>query len=291
MPVMRRVARVLVCVFVSLVVLGATGATSFAATVGSAGVVQWRFQVGGQYVLHPPAVGSEGGVVVASSTGDVYSLTAAGALRWVVPFGGSGGPSIGADGTVYVASMSTVTAIASDGSIRWSYTEPSSGQGVIAGPTVGPDGNIYVISDFGGLGAFALSPAGGLLWSNSGNPTFLEYGQLGAEIVFGSGRLYAAFDEVGAAAATIFGLSLGGVQQWAKPLAGSDDPFMQQQRQPATGSDGSLYLTGMGGANGWSLYRVDPGSGALLWNYSLGRRTACRLPAWDPMGRSISRGA
>ena len=66
---------------------------------------------------------------------------------------------------------------------------------MIAGPTVGPDGNIYVISDYGGLGAFALSPAGQLLWSNPGNPTFSEYGQLGAEIVFGSGRLYAAFDE------------------------------------------------------------------------------------------------
>ena len=38
--------------------------------------------------------------------------------------------------------------------------------------------------------------------------------------------------------------------------------------QPATGRDGSLYLTGMGGANGWSLYRVDPASGGLLWNYS-----------------------
>ena len=158
--------------------------------------MKWRFQVSGQYVLHPPAVGPDGGVVVASSTGDVYSLTAAGALRWVVQsVGDGGGPSIGADGTVYVASMSTITAIAADGSIKWSYTEPSSGQGVIAGPTVGPDGNIYVISDYGGLGAFALSPAGQLLWSNPGNPTFSEYGQLGAEIVFGSGRLFAAFDE------------------------------------------------------------------------------------------------
>ena len=118
---------------------------------------------------------------------------------------------------------------------------------MIAGPTVGPDGNIYVISDYGGLGAFALSPAGQLLWSNPGNPTFAEYGQLGAEIVFGSGRLYAAFDEYGVASSTIFGLSLGGAQQFARTLGGSDDPFMQQQRQPATGSDGSLYLTAMGG--------------------------------------------
>jgi outer membrane protein assembly factor BamB len=282
---MTRLAAALVCAFVSLVVVGTSSSTSGAATLGSQGVVKWRFQVPGQYVLHRPAVGPDGGVVVASSTGGVYSLTADGALRWVVPFvGGGGGPSIGADGTVYVASMNTITAMAADGSIRWSFTEPSAGQGLIAGPTVGPDGNIYAISDYGGLGAFALSPAGQLLWSNPGDPTFSEYGQLGAEIVFGSGRLYAAFDEYAVAASTIFGLSLGGDQQWARPLAGSDDMFMQQQRQPATGSDGSLYLTGMGGANGWALYRVDPASGTLLWNYSPWPSNGMSAPSVGPDG-------
>jgi outer membrane protein assembly factor BamB len=96
--------------------------------------------------VRPPSAGCrpDGGVVVAASSfGNVYSLSADGALRWVVPsVGGDGGPSIGADGTVYVASMNTVTAIGADGSIKWSFTEPSVGQGVIAGPTVGPDGNI-----------------------------------------------------------------------------------------------------------------------------------------------------
>jgi hypothetical protein len=180
--------------------------------------------------------------------------------------------------------MSTVTAIGANGSIKWRFTEPSSGQGVIAGPTVGPDGNIYVISDFGGLGAFALSPAGQLLWSNPGNPTFAENGQLGVEIVFGSGRLYAAFDERGLALNTMFGLSLGGVQQWARAIGGSDDPFMQQQRQPATGSDGSLYLTAMGGANGWGLRRVDPGSGNVLWNYSPFPSNGMSAPSVGPDG-------
>jgi outer membrane protein assembly factor BamB len=279
---MRRV--VLASVLASLVVAGTSGASPGAATAAQ-GVVHWRFQVSGQYVLHRPAVGPDGGVVVASSTGDVYSLTAGGALRWVVrSVGGSGGPSIGADGTVYVASMSTVTAIAANGSIKWRFTEPSFGQGVIAGPTVGPDGNIYAISDYGGLGAFALSPTGQLLWSNAGNPAFSEYGQLGAEIVFGSGRLYAAFDEYAVAASTMFGLSLGGAQLWARTLAGSDDPFMQQQRQPATGSDGSLYLTGMGGASGWSLYRVDPGSGNVLWNYSPWPSNGMSPPSVGPDG-------
>ena len=276
-------ARALVLALIGAALIA--GAAPGAATSASQGVVQWRFQVSGQYVLQPPAVGADGGVVVVSSSGSVYSLTAAGALRWVVPsVGGSGGPSIGADGTVYVASMSTVTAIAANGSIKWSFTEPSSGQGVIAGPTVGPGGNIYVISDFGGLGAFALSPTGQLVWSNPGNPAFAENGQLGREIVFGSGRLYAAFDERSIALSTMFGLSLGGAQQWARPLAGSDDPFMQQQRQPATGLDGSLYLTGMGGANGWSLYRVNPTSGNVIWNYSPLPSNGMSAPSVGPDG-------
>jgi hypothetical protein len=235
-------------------------------TVGS---VKWRFQVPGQYVFRRPAVGPDGGVVVVNSSGNVYSLTSNGVLRWVVQYaGGDGSPSIGSDGTVYVASMNTIKAISPDGSIRWAFTEPSAGQGVIAGPTVGPDGNIYVISDVGGLGAFALSPQGQLLWSNPGNPQFSENAQLGVEIVFGSGRLYAGFDERGVALSTMFAISLGGAQQWASQIGGTDDPFMQQQRQPATGLDGSLYLTAMGGANGWALRRIDPGTGSVLWSYS-----------------------
>ena len=277
---MKRLFATLFCALASVVMTG-TGA----ATPAPQGSVKWRFQVSGQYVLHRPAVGPDGGVVVASSSGDVYSLTAEGVLRWVVPSAGpDGGPSIGADGTAYVASGSRITAIAPDGSIRWTFTEPSSGQGVIAGPTVGPDGNVYVISDFGGLGAFALSPAGQLLWSNPGSPTFMEYGQLGAEIVFGSGRLYAAFDEVSAGPSTMFGLSLGGAQQWARAIGGSDDPFMQQQRQPATGSDGSLYLTAMGGANGWSLRRVDPDSGDVLWQHSPWPSNGMSPPSVGPDG-------
>jgi len=263
-----------------------TGKTDSATQTTSQATVKWRFEVGGQYVSQPPAVGPDGGVVVASSTGNVYSLTADGGLKWTVPSVASdGGPSIGSDGTVYVASMHTVTAIAPSGSIRWTFTEPAaSGQGVISGPTVGPDGNIYAISDIGGLGAFALSPSGQLLWNNPGNPKFAETGQLGAEIAFGNGRLFAAFDEQGSGPSTMFGLSLGGAQQWAKPLGGSDDQIMQQQRQPVTGPDGSLYLTGMGGANGWSLYRVDPANGNVLWQKSPAPSNGMSAPSVGPDG-------
>ena len=92
--------------------------------------------------------------------------------------------------------MNTITAIAPDGSIRWHYTEPSVGQGVIAGPTVGPDGNIYVISDYRRARRVrAVARREAFSGAIRATPTFAENGQLGVEIVFGSGRLYAAFDE------------------------------------------------------------------------------------------------
>ena len=258
---------------------------SFAADAGAASI-KWRFEVDGQYILQPPVVAPDGNIAVVGSSGRLYSLTPAGALRWSVPsVGGEGGPSIGPDGTVYVATGNQVTAVAPDGTIRWTYTEPSSGQGVIAGPSVGPDGNIYVVSDFGGLGAFSLSPSGQLRWSNAGNPIFSEYGQLGAEIVFDSQRMFVAFDEFGVApSSTLYALSLDGAQQWAVPVPASNDMFMQRQAQPATGPDASLYLTGMSSSQGWQLRRFNPANGSLVWTFTLQPANGMSPPTVGPDG-------
>ena len=59
----------------------------------------------------------------------------------------------------------------------------------------------------------------------------------------------------------MYALTLGGQQVWARNIGGSDDIFMQRQRQPVTGPDGSLYMTAMSGANGWVLLRIDPAPG------------------------------
>ena len=281
--------------FLAIVALGLLAAF-FAPRAAHAapGDVRWRFEVDGQYILQPPAVAPDGSVAVVGSSGRLYSLTQDGALRWSVPgVGGEGGPSIGPDGTVYVGLGNRITAVAPDGTTRWTYVEPSSGQGVIAGPTVGPDGNIYVVSDFGGLGAYALSPAGELLWSNSGDPIFSEYGQLGAELVFGSGRLFASFDEFAVhQTAMLYGLTLTGTQDWSVAAPNANDIFMQRQAQPAVGPGGSLYLTGLNSQSGWSLVRFDQRARARSSGRTPSRpQTGCRLRRWARTGRSISRGA
>src|SRR5215204_1566571 len=86
--------------------------------------IKWRFEVDGDYILQRPAVAPDGNVAVASSSGRLYSLTPLGALRWSVPaVGGDGGPSIGPDGTVYVGRDNRVTAVAPDGTIRWTFVD------------------------------------------------------------------------------------------------------------------------------------------------------------------------
>ena len=248
----------------------------------ASGRVRWRFQVDAQYgyLLQRPAVGPDGTVVAHDPAGNVYALSADGGLKWIFKTPGSAAspPSIGADGTVYVASGSTIYSLAANGKLKWTFTEPPGGQGVIIGPTVGPDGNIYAVTDFAGLGALALSPAGQLLWSNLGNPTFLEMAQIGAEVVFGPSRaggaidqLYAGVNEGLPAGGVLHALTLGGSERWAV-LAGGWDGAMQGQRQPAVGPDGTVYMTAAGiysdPCNGSCLYSFDPVSGAAKWFYS-----------------------
>jgi outer membrane protein assembly factor BamB len=238
------------------------------------GRIKWSFAVEGQYIDDRPAVGPDGTVFVVDSSGDEYALTPDGGLKWVVPYAGSDGPaSVGADGTSYVGSSNTIKAIGPDGTIKWTFTEqPTDGQGVIAGPTVGPDGNIYVVTNIFGLGVFALSPAGHLLWSNVGDPRIQERAQSGAEIVFSPAHnsFFVGFDETTQApAAKVYGFSLAGAQLWsASAGGGADGVFMQRQRQPETGPDGTVYETTTGGANGWGLYAFSPTTGALKWLYS-----------------------
>jgi hypothetical protein len=260
----------------TVVTVGGASSAAIPVTVTArqaTGRVKWRLAVEGSYVDRRPAVGPDGTVVVLDSFGDAYALTPSGGLKWVVPYAGADAPpSIGADGTTYVGSMNTVKAIGPDGTIKWTFTEPSVGQGLIAGPTVGPDGNIYAVTDVFGLGAIALSPSGQLLWSNPGNPIFEERAQEGVEIVFGAAQssLFFGFDEATQAPqAKLYGFSLAGSQRWAVTAGGgADGVFMQRQRQPETGPDGTVYVTSTGGANGWALYAVNPSSGALKWMYS-----------------------
>ena len=269
---------------------GVSNAASLTVTNRSAnGRVRWRFQADSDYILQRPAIGPDGTIVAHDSGGFVYALAPDGGLKWIFKTRvfAAGPPSVGADGTVYVADSSTITAINPDGSLKWAFDEPQGGQGVIAGPTVGPDGNIYAITDIGGLGALALSPAGQLLWSNTGNPVTGQIGQLGAEIVFGPTKpggapdqFYAVFDDFATDVRThLYAFRLNGTQAWTVPLWMSKYTAMMYQQQPAVAPDGTVYVSAVipvGGA--WSLNAFNPADGSLRGTFFPSPGPACPTP-------------
>ena len=254
------------------------------------GEVKWRFQADSLYILQRPAVGLDGTIVAHDSSGFVYALQPDGGLKWIfqTPAFAYGPPSVGADGSVYVASISTIYALNADGTLKWTFTDPNS-QGVIAGPTVGPDGNVYAVTDLNGRGAIMLSPSGQLLWSHPGIPSLYEYGGIGAEIVFGPSmpggpvdQLYVAFDREFDPHLWAFGLD--GDQRWTVPTGGQIDPFMQFQPQPAVGPDGTVYLTSLVSTTGWGLIAYGPRHGAQKWSFFPSPANGMSAPDVGPDG-------
>ena len=263
------------------------------------GRVKWRFQADSDYILQRPAVGADGTVVAHDSSGFVYALQSDGGLKWIYKTRvfAAGPPSIGLDGTVYVADSSTITAINPDGSLKWTFTEPPGGQGVIAGPTVGPDGNIYAVTDLAGLGALALSPAGQLLWSNTGDPVMAEIGQLGVEMSFGPSQpggavdqFYVTFDDFGSSERDhMYAFRLTGEQVWTIPLFMTKDTSgMMQQQRPIVGPDGTVFLSASVPTGGnWALNAFDPANGTLLRNYFPSPGLGMSVPTVGPDGTSL----
>ncbi|MBN2030768.1 PQQ-binding-like beta-propeller repeat protein [bacterium] len=129
--------------------------------------------------------------------GYVYAVYPTGILKWRV-FAGSlrpvrASPSIGADGTVYVATQACshrqpaeVLSISPEGIINWRYPLESvhfTPDDAYATPAVGADGLIYAAAETGFV--YALNPNGTLNWKqdlhcgiNWSSPTLLDNGML-----------------------------------------------------------------------------------------------------------------
>ncbi len=134
-------------------------------TIDPNGRPGWSYPIGGE-IYSSPAVAPNSNVYLGSTDGRLHAFSADGAKKWAFTTKASANPqgavfaspSIGPDGTIYIAGLYDPTLYAlnpADGSVKWScdfaiYPEnpdnPSSrktGGWPFVSPVVGPDGTIY----------------------------------------------------------------------------------------------------------------------------------------------------
>lgn len=187
---------------------------------------------------------------------------------WQLSTGGgsiTSAPSVGADGTVYVASElpdDELYAVAPDGTLKWAY--PLAGSASVASCAIGSDGTIYQGCDAGTI--YALTPSGALKWKKdlgTGNDVSVSI-TLAAD-----GTLYTHGDD-----------------GYFYALDPADGSIKWQYKVDATtyasaavAPDGTIY---QGSDIDQCLYALNP-DGTLKWKYPTGGTTYA-APAIDAAG-------
>jgi hypothetical protein len=224
-----------------------------------------------------PLVGPDGTVYTLIGS-NLYAVSPLGKIRWNRAAGSY--PAIDSHGVLYIGNTGgeqgiSVSALASDGSVKWTTSVPGAAQ-----PTVGHDGNIYVGSTVGLTkltpgyvanpkgGMYAFS--GGILVSLAFNGTKLwvrslpekggydgPYAYPGELMVDSAGDVYAQ-DGIG----KLWALTSTGAVKWSCQLGDGALGSL------ARGINGEIYVSSFGeltaSASGSSLYAVSS-LGAIQW--------------------------
>ena len=161
--------------------------------IGADGVIDWDYETDA-FIYSCPAVDDQGRIFFGSADGNVYALNPDGTKLWHFPVPGPGQvggsvlapPSIGKDGSIYIAGMYNSILYALnpvDGGIEW-QCDLSGGEdntkSMITAPVVAPDGTIYatVLDD---TNLYAIDPNNGEIeWSTdiSHKPELVGYWKL-----------------------------------------------------------------------------------------------------------------
>lgn len=237
--------------------------------------VLWRFELDSPIGGREVAVGPDGAIYASDDTA-LYAINSNGSLRWTRPgLGGGGAITFLADGAIVVGSDQTVWALETDGQTRWAFEYDGNGglEHIEVGPSVGPDGNIYGVTSVDGpfgLGAFSLTPAGAMRWSDRGSPSLDNLnGTTGGPVFFTSDGLFFHFNNVHDSPPHNYGYNFAGDQilyvDFACTSVPRTDPFDR------------LVLSRCG------IQAIDPHTREIVWEFDVGSTTV--RPAIDGQGR------
>ena len=203
--------------------LAADGSIYFAGgrhlhSVDPHGRMRWSHEIDERaFFISSPAVAADGSIYVGGKDGVLYGFTSAGTLRWSFATGGiiHSSPSIGQDGTVYVASIGSsegrLHAVDANGNARWSLVMPV--RLVSSSPSVAPDGTIYVVAD----GVTAVDPSGRIRWNSAEGCS----GDASTPVLGADGGIYMSGCLQGFAGSAIYALDAQGRLRWDYRAGGS----------------------------------------------------------------------
>lgn len=193
------------------------------------GTLKWAVSPSASSISSSPALGPDGTIYFLDSGFELWAYDPHGTMKWSAALsdasGGDGSASVGADGTIYVATAgnATVHAVNPAGSVKWSKTL---GFNPVATPAIAADGTIYVNDD----GLYALHPDGSLKWKYGEDALF----STSSPLIGGDGTIYSRESW------KVYAVNPTGTTAWTinVPSSGSSglDP------SPAIGSDGTLYM-------------------------------------------------
>jgi outer membrane protein assembly factor BamB len=161
-------------------------------------------------------------------------------------------PAVASDGTLYnVDGLGHVTALNSDGSIKWTYL--MLGSGTRSAPTVGSDGTIYIGDSFGIL--YALTPGGSRKWDFI-IPTAPFFSISSSPALASDGTVYFSADD-----GHLYALNPDtGASKWSVNIGTGSFTTLAS---PTVAPDGTIYV----GSGASKLYAITP-AGAVKWTYA-----------------------
>lgn len=232
-------------------------------------------------------------------------------------------PAVGSDNTIYftsgmnAGSNSTLYALKSDGTIKWSYTHST----VLFSPVIGKDGNIYVQDFYSKL--ISLSPSGTLRWvydqfryiyfenvgqrcpaigsdgtiyingcglhavdPSNGSRKWVAYDVLSAKAspsIGPDGTIYAVFSQD-----LVVAINPDGSEKWHNSFTYE---WEMSFSSPAIDNNGIIYFAAEAryeGTDYSNIYAFNPDDGSIRWKYKVeGERFVRASPVIDKDGNII----
>ncbi|MFA6423149.1 MAG: PQQ-binding-like beta-propeller repeat protein [Patescibacteria group bacterium] len=192
--------------------------------------LKWKYLIGATAGNFPNSViVAKDGIIFVAGNNKITALNTDGSLRWVKDYNSTQGPSLSADGkTLYFVSMSSIIATSSlDGSKIWEFKADGN---MVFGPTIGPDGVIYQGS--WDKYFYAINPDGTLKWKylTKGTISYPSSIDKNGNIYLGGGDAHFGPD------GNIYAFDKDGKLLWTY------DTKMLRVGSPAIGYDGLLYF-------------------------------------------------